>query len=255
MALQLPTAGLVALLLAALRATTWLVLCPPFSSRAIPGQVKALLGVGIALAVAPRLAGEAPPLAAGPLLASALEQVVVGAALGFLTALLFAAVQAAGDMIDLFGGFQLASAYDPLAQTTNSVFGRFYGLLATTLLFATDGHLLVLRGFAESYRSLPLAAPLSLAALDRFLTTGLDQLLLSALQIAGPLIAVLFIADLGLGLLTRAAPALNAFSLGYPAKILLTLSLAGLGMLALPGTVAGLVQHALRAVGALAGAR
>jgi flagellar biosynthetic protein FliR len=113
----------------------------------------------------------------------------------------------------------------------------------------------VLRGFIDSYRGLPLAAPLSLSTLDRFLSTGLSQLLLSALEIAGPLVAVLFIADLGLGLLTRAAPALNAFSLGYPAKILLTLSLAGLGMLVLPGTVAGMVQHAVRAVGALAGAR
>jgi flagellar biosynthetic protein FliR len=252
---QLPAAGLVAVLLAAVRATSWLVLCPPFSSRAIPTQVKALLGVGIALPVAPRLTAGVPALTAGPLLASAAEQVLVGAALGFVTALLFAAVQAAGDLIDLFGGFQMAFAFDPLAQTNNSVFGRFYGLLATTLLFATDGHLLVLRGFTESYRGLPLGAPLSLATLDRFLTTGLTQLLLSALQIAGPLIAVLFIADLGLGLLTRAAPALNAFSLGYPAKILLTLSLAGMGVLVLPGTVRTLVQHAVRATVAVAGAR
>lgn len=253
MPVQLPTATLIALLLASIRAAAWLVVCPPFSTRAIPGTVKALLSVAIALPLTPLLARDVPALSVGPLLVSAVEQVVIGVALGFLTALLFAAVQAAGDLIDLFGGMSVAFAFDPLSQTGNSVFGRFYGLLATTLLFVTDGHQLVLRGFAESYRSLPLTESLSLATLDQVLTDGLGQLLLAALQIAGPLIAVLFLADIGLGLLNRAAPALNAFSLGFPAKILLTLSLGGLGMLVLPGVVDELVDQAVRTVIGVAG--
>ncbi len=59
---------------------------------------------------------------------------------------------------------------------------------------------------------------------------------LAAVQIAGPLLVVLFLADVGLGLLTRVAPALNAFALGFPLKILLTLTLAGFVFLALPGS-------------------
>jgi flagellar biosynthetic protein FliR len=252
-AVQLPTSTLVALLLASIRAAAWLVLCPPFSTRAIPAMVKALLGVAIALPVTPRLAGQVPALAAGPMLISALDQVMIGVALGFATALLFAAVQAAGDLIDLFGGFSVAFAFDPLSLTGTSIFGRFYGLLATTLLFASNGHLLVLRGFTESYRILPLDHTLSLGTLDTVLTSGLTQLFVSALQIAGPLIAVLFCADVGLGLLSRVAPALNAFSLGFPAKILLTLSLAGLGMLLLPQTIGRLVDLAVRTMLGIAG--
>jgi flagellar biosynthesis protein FliR len=251
--LELSISTLVALLLGSVRAAAWLVTSPPFSTRVIPGTVKALLSVAIALPVTPLLSAELPALDAVPLLLSALQQVLVGAALGFVTALLFAAVQAAGDLVDLFGGFSVAFAFDPLAMTGNSVFGRFYNLLATTLLFVTDGHQLVLRGFTQSYRALPLNQTLSLATLDRLLVTGLNQLFVSALQIAAPLIAVLFCADLGLGLLSRAAPALNAFSLGFPAKIMLTLSLAGIGLLVLPQSVSRLVEQAVHAVVSLAG--
>jgi flagellar biosynthetic protein FliR len=245
---QFPAASLVALLLASIRAVTWLMLAPPFNSRAIPTTVKALLALGISIAVVPALTPSVPELTVPAIVFGAVEQVLVGAALGFLTALVFAAVQAAGDLIDLFGGFSVAFAFDPLSLVGNSVFGRFYGLLASTLLFATDAHQLVLRGFTQSYKVLPLDETLSLSTLGRALTTGLMDLFLSALQIAGPLIAVLFCADLGLGLLTRAAPALNPFALGFPAKILLTVTLAGTALLVLPATVDGLVDRAVRLV-------
>jgi flagellar biosynthesis protein FliR len=245
---EFPTAQLVTLLLASVRAVTWMALAPPLNSRAIPPTVKALLSLGIALAVTPALAASAPALTVPAIVFAAVEQVLVGSALGFLTALVFAAVQAAGDLIDLFGGFAVAFAFDPLSLVGNSVFGRFYGLLASTLLFATDAHQLVLRGFTQSYQVLPLDQTLSLSTLDRALTTGLVQLFLAALQIAGPLIAVLFCADLGLGLLTRAAPALNPFALGFPAKILLTVTLAGSALLVLPAAVDDLVAQAVRLV-------
>ena len=77
---------------------------------------------------------------------------------------------------------------------------------------------------------------------------GLGSLMLAALQIAGPLIAVLFLADVGLGLLTRVAPALNAFALGFPLKILLTLSLGSIAFLTLPHFVGTLTGEAVDAV-------
>jgi flagellar biosynthetic protein FliR len=239
---------LIAVLLASVRAAAWLVICPPFNTKWIPVQIKVLLAVAIAFAVSPVLAGQVPPLEPGALLVSAAEQVVVGAALGFLTALLFAAVQAAGNMIDLLGGFSMASAFDPLSGASTSVFGRFYNLLAVTLLFASQGHQLILHGFARSYRSLPLEGTLSLETLQALLTSGLTQMFLAALQIAGPLIAVLFLADVGLGLLNRVAPALNAFSIGFPIKILVTIGLVGLALAGMPGIVGGIVERAVEAV-------
>jgi flagellar biosynthetic protein FliR len=245
---DVPTAELIAVLLGTVRASAWLLICPPFNSRLIPGPLKALLSVALALPMAPYLKGNLPALETSALIVSSAEQVVVGVALGFLTALFFAALQAAGDLIDLFGGFTLAFAFDPLSQSQSSVFGRFYNLMAVTLLFASDGHQLVLRGFLQSYKTLPLNETLSLETLSRLVTDGLGELFLAAVQIAGPLIAVLFLTDVAFGLLNRVAPALNAFQLGFPAKIFLVLTLAGTAIAVLPNALDGLIAKAVSAV-------
>jgi flagellar biosynthetic protein FliR len=250
---ELPTSQLLAIILAAVRASAWLMVCPPFNSRLIPGPVKALLSVALAVPMAPHLQGDLPSLQTSALIVSSAEQVVVGAALGFVTLVFFAVLQAAGDLIDVFGGFTLAFAFDPLSQSQSSVFGRFYNLLAVTLLFASDGHQLVLRGFLQSYKTLPLNNTLSLETLSEVLTNGLGELFLSAVQIAGPLIAVMFLTDVAFGLLNRVAPALNAFSLGFPAKIFLVLLLAGTAISVLPRIVDSLVQRSVSVVVQLSG--
>jgi flagellar biosynthetic protein FliR len=247
-AVQLSTTWLVTMLLASTRAAAWLVVSPPFNSRSVPSVVKALLSVALALPVMPALTGAAVPPSGGLLILALAEQVVVGAALGFLTSLIFAAVQAAGAIVDLFGGFSMAFAFDPFAMTGTSVLGRFYNIMATALFFATDAHAMVLRGFTLSYRHLPLDGTLSMETMARLVSGGLTELFLAALQIAGPLVAILFLTDVGLGLLTRAAPALNAFSLGFPLKIMLTLLVAGGTMALLPNAFDGLVDRGVDAM-------
>lgn len=238
-----------AILLASVRTGAWLAICPPFNSGGIPKVVKALLSVAIALPMTPMLVAGVPQNPSiGALLAAIMEQVVIGSALGFVTALLFAAVQAAGSLIDTFGGFSVAFAFDPFSNAGNAVFGRFYNVTATALLFGTDAHQLVLRGFTQSFKAVPLNGTLSLNGVSSLLSSGLSQMFFAALQIAAPLIAVLFLTDIALGLLSRVSPSLNAFGLGFPAKILLTLSIAGSGLALLPGSVDSLTAKAVTAV-------
>ena len=250
---DLPIAELVAIMLGAARAGAWLMLCPPFNSRLIPAQVKVLLSIGLALPMAPYLTTSVPSIQTSALIGSTILQVFVGAALGFITYLFFAAVQAAGDLLDVFGGFTLAAAYDPLSQNQSSVFGRFYNLVAATLLFASEGHQLILRGFMQSYRTLPLDATFSLETLSKLLTTGIGEMVVAAVQIAGPLIAVLFLTDVAFGLLNRVSPALNAFQLGFPAKIFLLLTLSGTAIAILPRALDSLIDKAVTAVVRLSG--
>ena len=250
---ELATSELVAVMLGAARAGAWMILCPPFSSRLIPGQVKVLLSIGLALPMAPYLSASVPPIQTSALIASSILQIFIGAALGFITYLFFAAVQAAGDLLDVFGGFTLAAAYDPMSQNQSSVFGRFYNLVAATVLFAGEGHQLILRGFMQSYETLPLDATISLETLSKLLTGGIGELVLAAVQIAGPLIAVLFLTDVAFGLLNRVAPALNAFQLGFPAKILLLLTLSGTAIAILPRALDILIDKAVIAVVRLSG--
>jgi flagellar biosynthetic protein FliR len=250
MRLQLAAPLLVAFLLAMARAGAWILVAPPFAGRLLPTQVKTGLAAALALAAAPRLAAHPVPLEAAPLVGAAALQVTVGLALGLSTLILLSAAQAAGELIDLAGGFSAAQALDPLTNLSASVFGRFYQLLATTVLFVIGGHLVLVRGFLASFAAVGLSAP-ALGELSRVLLRDLAMFLVAALEIAGPLLAALFLTDIVLGLLSRAAPQLNVFSLGFALKIAMTLLLAGVALTSLPGEVGSLLEHALRAGAAI----
>lgn len=232
-------------LLALARSAAWVFIVPPFGNRTLPMSVKTGLAAALALAVGPRLADHAVPLEVESLAPAVLLQVAAGLSLGFIGVLLFSAFTAAGGLIDLAGGFSAAQIYDPNSGSQVSLFGRFYSVLATTLLFAIDGHLLLVRGFMESFDAAPLTS-LSLSALTDLLTSDFGKFFLAAVEIAAPLLAALFLTEAALGLLARAAPQLNVLLLGLPVKILLTLSLAGIAIGVMPDAVGSIVRPIVR---------
>jgi len=230
--------------LAAVRVVAWLVIVPPFSSRAVPVAAKTLLALGLAFAVAPALSLEEVPQDLVTLVTYALQEALLGATMGFVTYLVFAAVQAAGDLVDVFGGFSLAAAFDPMSMNNNSVFGKLHGMLATMLLFATDAHLLVFGGLLSTFERVPVGAPWQPEDVTSVVTVAFGVFFTCAVQIALPLVAVLFIADLGLALLTKVAPQLNAIGIMFPAKIGLTLLVVGMSFPVLPHAIDRLVDAA-----------
>lgn len=250
MSFDLDVTGLVALLLVAARITAWALVAPPIATGGVPRTVRSMLAVAIGLALVGVVKPQLPEIEVLPILGSLLWQIIIGAGLGFLTRLLFAAVEMAGGMFDLFGGFALSASYDPLTTTMTTVLGKFYAALCGVLIVATNAHLTIIHGFIRTFTALPLNATLSMESLGRTLTHAMSETFLGALQIAGPLILVLFVADIGLGVLNRIAPQLNAFTMSFPIKIGLTLMLVGVSMAMLPATI---VQIANR-VGVLFGA-
>jgi flagellar biosynthetic protein FliR len=232
-------------LLALVRAAAWVFVCPPFGNKSVPTMIKVGLAAALALVVGPHLADQAVPLEVGPLLSAAVLQVAAGLALGFLGVLLFSTFSFAGGLIDLVSGYSVAQLFDPGNNAPVSIFGQFYGVLATTLLFAIDGHLLLVRGFLTSFTAAPLTH-LSTDALAKLLTGDIALFFVSAIEIAAPLLAALFLAEAALGLLARAAPQMNIFQLGLPVKILVTLSLAGLALPLLPDAVSGMAGQIVR---------
>lgn len=235
-------------MLAGVRITAFLVIAPPFSFAGIPARIKAMLGIALAVAVAPRVTEGYTTLDTGPFLVSIVMQLLVGLFLGFLVMMAFSAVQSAGNLIDLFGGFQLAQAFDPQSLVNGAQFTRLFHMAALALLFSTDGYQLILAGLMRSFDAIPVTVVLAAAPNPELLVTAFSQLFLSALQIAGPMIIVLFLADVGLGLLTRVAPAINAFALGFPLKVLITVVFAGIVFLALPRVVSAITQDVLQAM-------
>lgn len=251
MDLTVPAVTLVALLLGTARAAGFVLMAPPFNSRVIPGPVKAALALALSLLLSTQIAPSLPEPTAGFIVVAAVTEVVIGAALGFVVQVLFTAVQMAGDLIDVTGGFSLQPAYDPLAMTQNAAIGRLHYWLAITLLFTSGGHLLMVKGFATSYEGLPVGADVPVDQLGGVLIQAVSMMFLAALQIAGPMVAVLLLADVALALLSRAAPALNIFAIGFPVKIMLTLFMLGLTFPLLPPALDSLLEHAARAMGSL----
>jgi flagellar biosynthetic protein FliR len=232
-----------AFLLATSRTSGFVLVAPPFNTRAVPGRVRGLVALGLAIPLSVWTAPGAPALGSPLLATQSVLQVVAGAAMGFLVLAAVATVQAVGDLVDLAGGFNLSLAMDPLMLAQASVMGRLHQIVAVTLLFVSDGHLMVLHGLARGVAAMP-APELNLAALAAASTHALASLVAGAAQVAGPVLASMLTADIALGLLTRAAPALNAFSLGFPLKILLTLLMVGLVVAELPDVVRSLVEQA-----------
>lgn len=253
MSVSFSAATLVALLLSMARIMAWASIAPPFATSGLPRSIKPMISVALALAVLPVTSTQAPSTDLAPLINATLSNLIIGLGLGFGTRVIFSAVEAAGSLIDLFGGFSLAFALDPLSQNNTSVFGRFYGLMTTALVFASPAHLLIIGGFLKTFQTLPLDGRLSMTALDRHLVPTLSSMFVAALQIAGPMIVVLFLADVALGLLNRIAPQLNVFSLSFPLKIILTLGLVGFGFALLPRTVDGLASQSVQFVDGVVG--
>jgi flagellar biosynthetic protein FliR len=208
-------------------------------------MVKVGLAGALALVVGPHLQSQAVPFEVAPLLSAAVLQLAAGLALGFLGMLLFATFSFAGGLIDLVSGYSAAQLFDPSNNAPVSIFGQFYSVLATTLLFAIDGHLLLVRGFLTSFTAAPLTH-LSMDTLAKLLTGDIALFFVSALEIAAPLLAALFLAEAALGLLSRAAPQMNIFQLGLPVKILVTLTLAGLALPLLPDAVSAMANNIVR---------
>jgi flagellar biosynthetic protein FliR len=254
MELAIDLDGLEGTMLAGVRLIAFFMIAPPFSYKAFPATAKLILALGLAVGVAPRVTAGYTSLDTGAFLVALVTQLGVGLVLGFLVYLVFSAVQSAGALIDLFGGFTLAQAYDPQSQVNGAQFTRLFQMAALALLFASGGYQLIVAGIVRSFDAVPLVdgtghvGTMAFGGVAGLLVAALTQMFLATLQIAGPLVVVLFLADVGLGLLTRVAPALNAFQMGFPIKIGLTVIFAGALFMALPSVVSSLTGDAVQAI-------
>src|SRR5690606_39236349 len=106
-------------------------------------------------------------------------QILVGLGLGFIVLLMFSAVTAAGGLIDNMAGFTLAQMYDPSSGDQVSIFGRYYNTVAITLLFVSNGYLLLVAGFTKSFEAVPLSG-LDFASFDAFLVDCLGRFMVAA---------------------------------------------------------------------------
>lgn len=225
-----------------------LMAAPVFGHRSVPARVKVGLGVFIALIVSPTL----PPLPDVALgswqgLFILVQQFLIGLAIGFTMRVVFAAVELAGEIIGLQMGLGFASFFDPQSAAQTLVLSRFFNLLAMLVFLAVNAHLLVLGLVAESFTTLPVsAAPLAAEGFRSVASFG-STIFVVGLQIALPLIAVLLMTNLALGILTRSAPQLNIFAIGFPITLGVGLIVLDFSMPYFAPQMEGMIRQALQA--------
>lgn len=241
----IPISSLIGFLFALVRTSSFMAIAPPFNSRSIPRRTKLGVAAGISLVLAPKLDPDQVSLDTEFLIMGILTQMFTGLLLGFITNVLISAVSLAGGMIDLFGGFTLSQAMDPLLNAQTSIFGRFYSLIATTMMFVINGHLMLIKGFLTSFDAVPLSG-LTTEMFTNLLLKQVGTLMVAAVEIAGPLLAAYFLTEVALGLLTKAAPQMNVLQFGFPLKILLTLLMVGAVLPLIPGAMHSLTNDILR---------
>jgi flagellar biosynthetic protein FliR len=225
---KLAAGELVGFILVLARVTPLFFMAPLFSSSLVPPRVRGIIAVGISIGLTPiALHGQHMP--SDPLVLAELvvEGMLVGFGFAFGLAALMAAVESAGAMIDVVSGFSYGELINPMSGESAAVMARFYSLVGTMIFLAIDGEEWVLRGISRTFQLVPLTSGPQLSSLVGGAELVFSGVLLSALEIAGPVLVALLITDVAFGVVSRVVPQLNVFAVGFPAKVTVALLVAG----------------------------
>lgn len=202
---------------------------PLFGNNAVPVSMKVSLGVLLATIMAPVVPAvpAADPMSMAGLLIL-MQELLIGVAMGFSMRMVFAAIEFAGEVASMTMGLGFATFFDPNSAGRSSAIGQLLALVATMAFLAVNAHLVLLSALAESFVTLPISAtPMSIGAPLELVKWG-GRIFSAGLQLSLPIIAALLITNVALGILTRAAPQLNLFGIGFPVTLgvgMLTISL------------------------------
>ena len=193
---------------------------PIFSSRAFPLRAKIGLAFLIAYAAQPSMPNQPVIAINGPeAFGAVVQQVGIGLAIGFTVRVVFAAFELAGQVVGFQMGLGFAAFFDPASSAQSSAMGRFYANMAALLFLALNGHLMVIMAVVHSFAAFPVDQNF-LQALSTMKLQALGaQLFASAFWIALPVIAMLMFANLALGIVSRVAPQMNIYAIGFPVTL------------------------------------
>lgn len=199
-----------------------IMLAPVFGARGVPSMVKIGLAAGLSVIMYPLIQASSPQIPDNLWMYAALviKEVLVGLVIGFVTYCVSAIVQGAGQLIDLQMGFTMGGAIDPVYGVQSAMMGNFQIVLATMLLLATNSHHYLIAAMVKSYAYIPVN-PGGLPIGIDFAVNLITSVFSLSIQLALPVLGALLIADIGVGLLSRAVPQLNIFTVVFPVKIIL----------------------------------
>jgi flagellar biosynthetic protein FliR len=201
---------------------------PVLGQRSVPMRVRVALSFLIALCAQATL----PPMAVIPLdspqaLLAVIQQVLIGASLGFAVRIVFAAIEFAGEIVGLQMGLNFAGFFDPASGGEATAMSRFFGITVSWLFIVINGPLLLIAAIVQSFIAFPVGPePFAFLRAVQPQVWGAEIFNLG-LCIALPMVAMLMFTNLVLGIISRVAQQMNIFSIGFP----ITLGVGLLGVL------------------------
>ena len=195
---------------------------PVFGSRSVPTRIKLIVSLALTIIVVPIL--PATPVVEVLSLDSMFitaQQILIGVAIGFTTQLVFSAVITGGQTIAMQMGLGFSLMMDPQNGQQAPVLSQFYVVFVLLVYISLNGHLVLVQTLVDSFRFLPISLDtLSLNSIWQIVTWG-SEIFKGAIAIAIPAIASLLVVNLAFGVMTRSAPQLNIFAIGFPLTMML----------------------------------
>jgi flagellar biosynthesis protein FliR len=230
------------------------MVAPLFAAHFVPPRMRIFLAGAITFIVAPLVpASDVVPFSIEGAVVT-IQQIVIGVAMGFALQLVFDALAMGGQLLSNSMGLGFAFNVDPLRGTGTPVLGQLYMLLVTLTFLALNGHLVLIEILAQGFTSLPVG------------TTGFDRetiwnislwgnhLFLGALMVALPGMTALLVVNLAFGVMSRAAPTLNLFAIGFPITLIFGLAIIFAGLPAVQGTFIDSLEQVFELLRAMLGA-
>ena len=214
------------LMLPFIRLSAFFLVAPIYGAKTVPVRIRVLLALLISGLLSPSMPLDhvVEPLSAEGLLLIA-QQVAVGIAMGLVLQFMMSAVVMAGHVMATAMGLGFASSADPQNGIPVTIVSQLYLIMATLFFLGMDGHLLLLQILAASFTSFPLDVFTLTPEFFQSVVSYSARLFVTGTLIALPVMTGVLLVNLAFGVMTRAAPQLNIFSMGFPITILAGFSL------------------------------
>lgn len=240
--IEFPAAWMSAIFMAMPRILAIFSILPMFSRQALPGLLRVGVAFSVAIFIVPSLVGESisSSFSAVYTMGIILKEVMIGFVLGFLIALPLWAFDIMGAYVDNQRGASIASTINPLTGHDTSPLGELFSQAAVTFLLISGGYILILNVIFDSFSLWPVYTllPKFSSETPMILLSQMDRLMSMAVLFSAPIIFAMFLAEFGLGLISRFVPQLQVFFMAMPIKSALAMFMFAIYTVALFGYAA-----------------
>lgn len=225
------------------RVSPLFVFAPMFSSRLVPARVRGLVAVALTIGIAPVVVGSTHiPTGGMELGGLVLKELLIGFGFAYVIGALFAAISVAGTFLDTLIGFSYGSLIDPINGTNTTVLNQFYSMMGLLIFIVIGGDAWVIEGMARTYDVVGLLDMPNVNSLIAGADRAFVNIFAAAVELAGPVMLALILCDVAFGMVSRLAPQLNVFIVGFPVKVIVGLALIGVTLPFVGGWIADEVQ-------------